>query len=197
MVNKIIPQQYPGYPGTRPPKGWVPPLDQFLSLLGVYDNESGFWVGLPLQALTEALVLAEARHAVDRLDERNGRVEITLPDGSAEGTVKTKDLEVPADEVWFVSRFHLEVDNDTVSGNIRISSFPRVNDVDKRYLGTNQDGISDETYDLADPGELGAELRLAGGDKVTVVATAIADPTVDDGTVTLTLYGRKAKRLIK
>jgi len=197
MVNKIIPQQYPGYPGTRPPKGWVPPLNQWLSLLGVYDNESGCWVGLPLQALTEALVLAEARHAVDRLDERNGQVEITLPDGSAEGTVKTKELEVPDDEVWFVSRFHLEVDNDTVSGNIRISGFPKVNDVDKRYLGTNQDGISDETYDLADPGELGAELRLAGGDKVTVVATAIADPTVDDGTVTLTLHGRKAKRLIK
>ncbi len=29
MTKKIVPQQYPGYPGTRPPKGWVPPLDQF------------------------------------------------------------------------------------------------------------------------------------------------------------------------
>ena len=63
MVNKLIPQQYAGYPGTRPPKGWVPPLDQWLSLLGVYDNVSGYWVGLPLQVLSEQLVLAEKQHA--------------------------------------------------------------------------------------------------------------------------------------
>ena len=71
MVNKIVPQQSPGYPGARPPKGWVPPLDQWLSLLGVYDNESGFWVGLPLQVLSEQLVLAENQHALVRLDPRN------------------------------------------------------------------------------------------------------------------------------
>ena len=59
MVNKIIPQQYPGYPGTRPPKGWVPPLGQYLNLLGVYDNESGYWMGLPLQVLSEQLALAD------------------------------------------------------------------------------------------------------------------------------------------
>jgi hypothetical protein len=197
MMEKVFPQQVPGLPGVRPAKGWVPPLGNVLTLLGAYDNESGYWVGLPLQALTEALVLAEARHAADRLDERNSQVEVEVPDGSAEGTTKTKEIEVPAGEVWFISRFHLEVDNATVTGNIRVSRFPKVNDVDKRYLETNQDGISDETYDLAGPGELGAELRLTGGDKVTVVATAIADPTVGDGTVTLTLHGRKAKRLVE
>ena len=46
---------------------------------GVYDTDKGVWVGLPLQALTEALVLAEALHAVDRIDERN-HVEVTVPD---------------------------------------------------------------------------------------------------------------------
>ena len=201
MEKIYAPQQTapiaPGYPGVAPPKGWVPPLGGVLNLIGVYDSEKGLWVGLPLQALTQALVAAEFLHAVDRLDERNGEVEVTVPDGSAEGTVKTKELEVPAGEIWWISRFHLVVDNATVTGNIRISRFPKVNDVDKRYLGTNQDGISDETYDLAAPEELGAQLRLAGGDKVTVVGTAIVDPTVGDGTVTLTLHGRKARRLVE
>ena len=102
MVNKIIPQQYPGYPGARPPKGWVPPLDQWLSLLGVYDNESGFWVGLPLQVLSEQLVLAEKQHALDRIDPRNGQVSITVPIGTAVGASVTGEIEVPDDEIWYL-----------------------------------------------------------------------------------------------
>ena len=53
-----------------------------LSLLGVYDNESGFWVGLPLQALTEALLVAEPLHTEDRIDERD-KIEVTVPNGTA------------------------------------------------------------------------------------------------------------------
>ncbi len=83
MAKKIVPQQYTG---QRPPKGWVPPLDAVLSLLGVYDNVSGFWVGLPLQALTEALLVDEALHTEDRIDERD-KIEITVPNGTAKDTV--------------------------------------------------------------------------------------------------------------
>ncbi len=51
MKEKLwTPQQAPGYPGARPPKGWVPPLDAVLTLLGVFDNQGGFWQTLPLQA---------------------------------------------------------------------------------------------------------------------------------------------------
>ena len=91
MTQKIVPQQYAG---QRPPKGWVPPLDAVLTLLGVYDNVSGFWVGLPLQALTEALLIAEVLHTEDRIDERD-KIELTVANGTAKDTVKTKNTRSP------------------------------------------------------------------------------------------------------
>jgi len=192
MTEKIVPQQYAG---VRPPKGWVPPLDAVLTLLGVYDNVSGFWVGLPLQALTEALLVAEALHTEDRVDERD-KIEVTVPNGSAEDTVKTKEFEVPAGEVWYINRFNL-VTPAEVSGNIRISKFPKVDSVDKKYLGTDQAAGSDLNYDLKEAGQLGADLRLVGGDKLTVVGTVTAaGGTTADRTVTLNLFGRKARRLV-
>ena len=196
MSNKIVAQQaYPGFPGVRPPKGWMPPLGQWLSLIGVYDNESGYWVGLPLQALTEALLVAESLHTEDRIDERD-KVEVTVPSGTAQDTVKTKELEVPEDEVWYLNRLNLVTEAE-VSGNIRISRFPRTDTTDKKYLGTDQPAGSDVNYDLKDAGQLGADLRLVGGDKLTVVATVTAaGGTTADRKVTLNPYGRKARRLV-
>jgi len=196
VSNKIVAQQaYPGYPGVRPPKGWMPPLGQWLSLIGVYDNESGYWVGLPLQALTEALLVAESLHTEDRIDERD-KVEVTVPSGTAQDTVKTKELEVPEDEVWYLNRLNLVTEAE-VSGNIRISKFPRTDTTDKKYLGTDQAAGSDVNYDLKDAGQLGADLRLVGGDKITVVATVTAGGgTTADRKVTLSPFGRKARRLV-
>ena len=196
MSNKIVAQQaYPGYPGVRPPKGWMPPLGQWLSLIGVYDNVSGYWVGLPLQALTEALLVAESLHTEDRIDERD-KVEVTVPSGTAQDTVKTKELEVPEDEVWYLNRLNLVTEAE-VSGNIRISRFPRTDTTDKKYLGTDQPAGSDVNYDLKDAGQLGADLRLVGGDKITVVATVTAvGGTTADRKVTLSPFGRKARRLV-
>jgi hypothetical protein len=195
MTEKIVTQQYPGYPGTRPPKGWVPPLGQDLTLLGVYDSESGYWMGLPLQVLREALLTAESLHTEDRIDERD-KIEITVPDVSAQDVVKTKEYEVPAGEVWFLNRLNLVTEAE-VSGNIRISKFPKVSDIDKKYLGTDQAAGATTNYDLAAAGQLGANLRLIGGDKLTVVATVTAvGGTTADRKVTLNLYGRKARRLV-
>ena len=195
MTEKIVAQQSPGYPGTRPPKGWVPPLGQDLTLLGVYDSESGYWMGLPLQVLREALLTAESLHTEDRIDERD-KIEITVPDVSAQDVVKTKEYEVPAGEVWFLNRLNLVTEAE-VSGNIRISKFPKVSDIDKKYLGTDQAAGATTNYDLAAAGQLGADLRLIGGDKLTVVATVTAvGGTTADRKVTLNLYGRKAKRLV-
>ena len=143
MVNKIIPQQYPGYPGTRPPKGWVPPLDQWLSLLGVYDNESGFWVGLPLQILSEQLVLAEKQHTLDRIDPRNGQVSITVPIGTAVGASVTGEIEVPEDEIWYLRGHEIRVHQQAAltAGdlicNFRVSRFPTTDDVAKLFYNTN------------------------------------------------------------
>ncbi|MDP4280406.1 MAG: hypothetical protein QQM50_07690 [Dehalococcoides mccartyi] len=195
MTEKIVTQQYPGYPGTRPPKGWVPPLGQSLTLLGVYDNESGYWMGLPLQVLREALLNAEALQTEDRIDERD-KIEVTVPNVSAQDVVKTTEFEVPSGEVWFLNRLNLVTEAE-VSGNIRISKFPKVSDIDKKYLGTDQAAGSNNDYDLAAPGELGADLRLVGGDKITVVATVTAvGGTTADRKVTLNPYGRKANRLV-
>ena len=196
MSNQIVTQQaYPGYPGVRPPKGWMPPLGELLSLLGVYDNESGYWVGLPLQALTEALLVAESLHTEDRIDERD-KIEVTVPNGTAQDTVKTKEFEVPEGEVWYLNRLNLVTEAE-VSGNIRISKFPKTDSTDKKYLGTDQAASNDVNYDLKDAGQLGADLRLVGGDKVTVVATVTAvGGTTADRKVTLNPFGRKARRLV-
>jgi hypothetical protein len=143
MVNKLIPQQYAGYPGTRPPKGWVPPLDQWLSLLGVYDSESGFWVGLPLQVFSEQLVLAEKQHALDRIDIRNGQVSITVPIGTAVGASVTGEIEVPEDEIWFLRDHEIRVHQQAAltAGdlicNFRVSRFPATDDIAKLFYNTN------------------------------------------------------------
>ena len=177
------------------PKGWVPPLDAVLTLLGVYDNVSGFWVGLPLQALTEALLVAEALHTEDRIDERD-KIELTVANGTAKDTVKTKEFEIPSGEVWYLNRLNL-VTEDEISGNIRISKFPKSGTLDKTYLGTDLAASQDVSYDLAAAGELGADLRLIGGDKVTVVATVTAvGGTTADRKVTLNPFGRKSTRLV-
>ena len=192
MKEKIVPQQYAG---QRPPKGWVPPLGQFLNLLGVYDNDTGYWVGLPLQILREALLNAESQHTEDRIDERD-KIEVTIPNASAQDTAKTEEFEVPSGEVWYLNRLNLVTEAE-VSGNIRISKFPKVSDVDKKYLGTDQAAGANTNYDLDAAGQLGADLRLVGGDKLTVVGTVTAvGGTTADRKVTLNIYGRKARRLV-
>ena len=192
MAKQLVPQQYAG---QRPPKGWVPPLGQELTLLGVYDNESGYWMGLPLQVLREALLTAESLHTEDRIDERD-KIEITVPDVSAQDTAKTKEFEVPSGEVWFLNRFNLVTEAE-ISGNIRISKFPKVATLDKKYLGTDLAASQNVNYDLKAAGQLGADLRLIGGDKLTVVATVTAaGGTTADRKATLNLFGRKARRLV-
>jgi len=142
MTNKLFPQQYPGYQGTRPPKGWVPPLDQWLSLLGVFDNENGYWVGFPLQTLTEQLVLAEKQHALDRIDPRNGQVSITVPIGTAVGAQVTGEIEVPEDEIWFLRNHEIRVHQQAAltAGdlicNFRVSRFPTTDDVARLFYNT-------------------------------------------------------------
>jgi len=194
--KQLTPQQaLPGYPGVRPPKGWIPPLGQLLTLLGVYDNVSGYWVGMPLQALTEALLVAETLRTEDRIDERN-KIELTVPNGTAKDTAKTQQYTIPTGEVWYLNRLNLVTEAE-VSGNIRISKFPKSDTVDKAYLGTDLAASQNVNYDLEAAGQLGADLRLVGGDIITVVGTVTAvGGTTADRKVTLNLFGRKSTRLV-
>jgi len=192
MKEKFVPLQVAG---QRPPKGWVPPLGQELNLLGVFDNDSGYWMGLPLQVLREALLTAESLHTEARIDERD-KIEVSVPDASAQDTVKTQEFEVPSGEVWYLNRLNLVTEAE-VSGNVRVSKFPKTDAVEKKYLGTDLAASQDVDYDLASPGQLGADLRLIGGDKLTVVATVTAvGGTTAARKVTLNVYGRKARRLV-
>jgi hypothetical protein len=192
MKENLVPLQVAG---QRPPKGWVPPLDAVMTLIGVYDNDQGYWVGLPLQVLREALLSAESLQTEDRIDERN-KIEVTVPDVSAQDTVKTEEYEIPSGEVWYLNRLNLITEAE-ISANIRISKFPKTDSLDKKYLGTDLAASQNTTYDLNAAGQLGADLRLIGGDKITVVATVTAvGGTTAARKATLNLYGRKARRLV-
>ncbi len=192
MQEKLIPLQVSG---QRPPKGWVPPLGQSLTLLGVYDNDQGYWVGLPLQVLREALLEAESLQTEDRIDERD-KIEVSVPDASAQDTVRTEEYEVPSGEVWYLNRLNLVTEAE-ISANFRISKFPKVETLDKKYLGTDQAAGANTNYDLKAAGQLGADLRLIGGDKITLIATVTAvGGTTAARKATLNLYGRKARRLV-
>jgi len=69
--------------------------------------------------------------------------------------------------------------------------------VDKAYLGTDLAASQNVNYDLEAAGQLGADLRLVGGDIITVVGTVTAvGGTTADRKVTLNLFGRKSTRLV-
>jgi hypothetical protein len=185
MTEKIRPQQYPGYPGTRPPKGWVPPLDAVLSLLGVYDNESGYWVGFPLQTLTEQLVLAEKQHALDRIDPRNGQVSITVPIGTAIGAQVTGEIEVPEDEIWYLRNHEIRVHQQAAltAGdlicNFRVSRFPTSDDVAKLFYNTLDRIVATQAQiaagDVFDHDQILAAAYWDGATEVKVYRDVIRD----------------------
>jgi hypothetical protein len=185
MTKKILPQQYPGYPGTRPPKGWVPPLDAVLSLLGVYDNESGYWVGFPLQTLTEQLVLAEKQHALDRIDPRNGQVSITVPIGTAIGAQVTGEIEVPEDEIWYLRNHEIRVHQQAAltAGdlicNFRVSRFPTSDDVAKLFYNTLDRIVATQAQiaagDVFDHDQILAAAYWDGATEVKVYRDVIRD----------------------
>jgi hypothetical protein len=175
-------------------------LGAVLQQIGVYDLESGYWVGLPLQALTEALVLAEKAYARDRIDSRNGKT-VTVPTGAEVGNIRTAVIEVPSDEIWYLNRLSATCPaadgTGSASFNILVSSFPKTTGGgDKPYFPEEQSAMGATTdVDLPAQGELGEELRLVGGDKLTLRVTVTVAFTADKD-FRLDVYGRKGKRLV-
>lgn len=170
----------------------LPGVAASVLVAGVKGSE---FVALPMDALLEPLVLSEKAHALDKLDGRNATKSALVPAGSPVGTRIEARLEVPAGEVWYITQVTLSTPPE-VTGNFRVSTWPKELDgKDKRYLETDQEANTTVSYDLPAVSELGEELRLAGGEAITVVATASAATTADR-TVTLTLRGRKGKRLV-
>jgi hypothetical protein len=222
MVKQLTPQEeeefkqfkalQAGYPGVQPPKGWVPPIDTVLRPMGVYDTKSGAWVGLPLQALIEALVQAEYLTPLGKIDSRNA-ITLTVPSGTGVGLYATrKNIEVPAGEVWFITALDLVTPVQhagIVLANVRISNWPdsaATPDADGLpFWATNQGGagglnVTGECYQAAPLliplGEaIGTPIKLPPGAKLTICAEVTTAQLNADSVITLTPYGWKGKLL--
>ena len=171
----------------------VPPLIGSV-IVGGFDPRDGSLRVLNLGNLVEQLLQVEALHTEDRLDDRN-RKSLTIPAGTGTGVTMSAALEIPAGEVWYLNRLTLTTPAG-VTANILVSKFPRKADgTDKEYLPADQAAGTTVNYDLAAVGELGADLRLEGGDKLTIRGTTTAAITADIA-VELIPYGRKARKLL-
>jgi len=163
-------------------------------IVGGFDPRDGSLRVLNLGNLVEQLLQVEALHTEDRLDSRNGR-SLTIPAGTGIGVTMSAALEIPTGEVWYLTRLTLTTPA-AARANILVSKFPKKPDgTDKEYLATDQVGGTTADYDLAAVGELGTDLRLEGGDKLTIRATTTAAITADV-VVVLAPFGRKARKLL-
>ena len=173
----------------QPPKGYVPPLRNELLPIGVYDTASGYWVGLPIEALVDALVWAEKQHTLDKVDTRNGEVKVTVPIGTAIGATKTGEIEVPDGEVWYLCEHEICIEQAAgltagdLGANFAVSSFPKVDTADKLYYDTADPQVYLTTLGaiVAGGGLAATQAEIVAGnvyDHRLVIAGAIAGPTV-------------------
>jgi hypothetical protein len=150
--------------------------------------------------VNQPLVLAEKAYALDRVDSRDG-VNVTVPNLSALATIVTGEIVVPAGEVWYLNRLSVVCPaadaTGTVSFNILVSSFPKTEaGGDKPYLPANVTAMGATTdYDLPAQGGLGEELRLVGGDKLTLQLVVTVAFTADK-VFRLNPWGRQGKSLV-
>lgn len=243
---QVAPEAPP--PRVLTDRGWVT-----LFPMAIYSNVRGRFEALPLEALTEALILAEKQWTLDRVDTREGEVKVNVPIGTAVNASKTGEIEVPEGEIWYLCEHEIAIPQvagltaGDISVNFRVSPFPKVNEADKLYYDPNdpqvylvtggakvsgggltatqaeiaagdvfdhklitthgwiytttetqKDWLQELKRDFREGDELNTEMRLVGGDKLTLVVTvltvAVAGAAVD---VYLRVWGRKAKRLVE
>jgi len=197
VVDKTVtPLQIVSLTPTEATRGRAPSTLGYIPI-GNYKGAPAF---LDLDKLVnQPLVLAEKAYALDRIDSRNG-INVTVPDATALAAIVTGEIEVPAGEVWFLNRLSVVCPaadaTGTASFNILVSSFPKVNGVDKAYLPADVTAMGATTdIDLPAQGQLGEELRLVGGDKVTLRLTVTVAFTADK-VFRLNVWGRKGKALV-
>jgi hypothetical protein len=178
--------------------GGIPVNQLGIIPIGAYKNGAAFF---DLDKLAnQTLVLAEKAYALDRVDSRDG-VDVTVPNLSALATIVTGEIEVPAGEVWYLNRLSVICPaadaTGTCSFNILVSSFPKTAvGGDKPYLPANVTAMGATTdYDLPAQGALGEELRLVGGDKLTLQLVVTVAFTADK-VFRVNPWGRQGKALV-
>jgi len=181
-----------------------------LYLVGGFKGQTAF-VDLD-KLVNEPLALVEGLYSLDRLDARD-IITATIPVGSPVGTVVTAQLAVPASELWLLNRLTLVSPaesgggvGDIVQVNFRLSAWQipdtrlgtTVNEGGRQYWPAAQGTAAANSYDVDFPalGELGAELRLAGGKIITLVATLTGAVAGAALAATLVPFGRKIRRLV-
>jgi len=173
-------------------------------VLAGWDPTDSRFHPLNLDYIRQMMALVERLHCQDRLDDRD-RIEARIASGSAVGSRATRDLEVPPGEVWFINRLVLVSPaesgagvGDIVKVNVRVSRWPRADDTPRSYWSEGRGTAAEDTYtiDLPAQGELGEELRLDAGDKLTLVAELTGAAAGADLTASLTPYGRKGKKIM-
>ncbi|MDP3063342.1 MAG: hypothetical protein Q8O40_09065 [Chloroflexota bacterium] len=178
----------------------IPPLAAESVVIAVFDHKDGSVRMLDARNFIEALAAAERVHSLDRLDTRN-LVQVTVPNLAALAAVVSGIITVPAGEVWFINRLSVTCPaadaTGTASHNILVSRFPKtLAGTDKAYLAADVVAMGATTpYDLATVGQLGEELRLEGGDKLTLRLTVTVAFTADK-VFTLAPFGRRGKLLV-
>lgn len=209
------------------------------------------------KAVNQPLILAEKQWTLDKVDPRKGHVSITVPIGTAVGSSIIGEIEVPAGEVWYLCDHEIiipqvaDLTAGDISVNFRVSSFPKVNEVDKTYYDPNDpqvylttggakvtgggltatqaeiaagdindhqlevthgwktvtvdtevtseaaDWVKELKRDFRKGDELNNELRLVGGDILTLVATVATDAIAGAAVaVHLRVWGRVGKALV-
>ncbi|MDP3063160.1 MAG: hypothetical protein Q8O40_08125 [Chloroflexota bacterium] len=189
----------------------IPPLAPESVIIAVFDHKDGSIRMLDARNFVEALAAAERIHVIGKLDERD-RITVTVPAGSAIGTVVAAELLVPAGEVWFLNMVHLTSPGesapavgDVVQVNFKNTSWPLTGDVaGKTFFATNQGGAAPGDHyaefhpfaPLFATINLSCELRLEAGKKLTLVGVltgAIAGAAL---VATLEPFGWKGKLLV-
>jgi len=161
--------------------------------------------------VVQPLIAAEKLYALDRIDDRD-RLEAKIASGASVGAKASAKLTVPSGEVWYLNRLVLVSPaesgagvGDIVQVNFCVSTWALrtgetalVEGAGRKYWSTNRGTAATDTYtvDLPAQGELGEELRLAGGDFITLYAELTGASAGADLTATLTPYGRKGKLLV-
>jgi len=150
--------------------------------------------------VVQPLVVAERLYALDRVDSRDG-VNVTVLNLAALATVATGEIVVPAGEIWYLNRLSVVCPaadaTGTCSFNILVSSFPKTAvGGDKPYLPANVTAMGATTdIDLPAQGQLGEELRLVGGEKLTLQLVVTVAFTADK-VFRLNPWGRQGKLLV-
>ncbi len=210
MVQKLEAQN-----GVKPQQALqaiqIPPLAPQSVIIAVFDRKDGSVRMLDSRNFVEALATAERIHAIGKLDERDV-ITVTIPTGAAVNTELTAELVVPVGEVWFITALHLTTPGesapavgDIVQVNAKVSAWPVTGDAaGKTFFAANQGGAAPgerwaEFHPGApffDPRNMSAELRLVGGQKVTLVARLTGAVAGAALTATLEPYGWKGKLLV-